>query len=97
MLLYDDNIEEAFFHTFDYLFLCAQNGITINSQNFHFAKPEVEFIGYKIGLVEYNPSDNMTSAIKNFKMPQHPTITDIRSWFGLSRFLESSQAMAPFH
>ena len=30
-LLYDDNIEGNFYHTFDYLKLCGDNGITFNN------------------------------------------------------------------
>ena len=32
--LWDPNFESAFYHTWDYLTLCARNGIVINKKNF---------------------------------------------------------------
>ena len=49
VLLHDFDIETAFYHTFDYLYLCAENGITINPKKFKFAQKEVDFVGYTIG------------------------------------------------
>ena len=37
-LLYDDLIEEHFFHVWDYLTLCAENCIVINEKSFSFVK-----------------------------------------------------------
>ena len=39
--LYDTDIE-----TFDYLVLCAENGITLNPVKFKFCRREVDFVGY---------------------------------------------------
>ena len=83
VLLYDKGIEEAFYHVFDYLYLCGENGITIHPGKFKFAQSQVDFVGYSIGWDDYNPSDVMLSAIRNFPMPDNPSIPDIRSWFGL--------------
>ena len=44
--LYDTDIETAFHHTFDYLVLCAENGITLNPVKFKFCRREVDFVGY---------------------------------------------------
>ena len=37
-LLYDYSIKEAFFHTWDYLTTCAENGIIISKEKFKFAE-----------------------------------------------------------
>ena len=38
VLLYDKDIEEAFYHVFDYLYLCGENGITVHPGKFKFAQ-----------------------------------------------------------
>ena len=100
VLLYDCNIEEAFYHVFDYLTLCGKNGITINPHKFKFAKREVQFVGYQIGWDIYKPSKEMLSAVKEFPMPENPSLSYIRSFFGLvnqlAPFVASSSVMAPF-
>ena len=99
-LLYDSTITEAFHHTFDYLKLCAENGITLNPKKFRFCRREVEFCGYLVGWEGFRPCDEMISAIKNFPMPDEPTITDIRAWFGvvnqLAPFIANAEIMSPF-
>ena len=37
-LLWDTGIEQAFWHTFDYIKLCADNGIVFNREKFVFAQ-----------------------------------------------------------
>ena len=100
VLLYDQTIEEAFFHVFDYLHLCGQNGITLNPEKFKFCRREVDFAGFNITWDGYRPTENMLSALINFPMPDKPTITDIRSWFGLvhqfAPFLATAPLMEPF-
>ena len=44
-LLYDNMVEGNFYHTFDYLKLCGDNGITFNKEKFQFCQMEVEFAG----------------------------------------------------
>ena len=34
VFLYDKGIEEAFYHVFDYLYLCGENGISIHPGKF---------------------------------------------------------------
>ena len=80
-LLYDHDVESAFFHTWDYLTLCAENGITINLPKFQFCQDEVIFAGLKITRDGIRPSDSIISAIRDFPTPKD--ITGARSWFGL--------------
>ena len=46
-LLFDKNIEEAFYHTLDYLLLCEKNGIILNREKFQFCQNVVQFEGFK--------------------------------------------------
>jgi hypothetical protein len=82
-LLHDETIEQAFFHTFDFLLACAKAQITLSLEKFQFCCREVEFAGYHLGWENYTPSASTIAAIQEFPMPDKPTITDIRAWFGL--------------
>ena len=99
-ILWDDSIKDAFYHTFNFLTLCANNGVTLKPEKFKFARKEADFCGYTVGWENFRPSDDTLSAIQNFPMPDQPTITDIRSWFGLvnqlAPFLATTSMMTPF-
>lgn len=94
-LLYDSSIEEAFWHTYEFLATCATKGITLKPEKFRFARREVEFVGFRLGWDEYKPTDERLAAIKNFKMPNKPSISDIRSWYGFVNQLAPFLATAP--
>ena len=80
-LLYDNNIEESFWHTFDHLKHCADNGIVFNHEKFRFAREKVEFAGFEVTLDGYRPANRIIEAIIEFPTPK--SVTDVRSWFGL--------------
>lgn len=100
VLLYDSNIEEAFWHAYEFLETCAEKGITLQPEKFKFCRKEVEFVGYCLGWDMYKPTDDRVAAIKHFAMPAKPTISDIRSWYGfvnqLAPFLITAPIMEPF-
>ena len=58
-LLYDTNIKEAFYHTFDFLTRCAQNGIILNKDKFQFCEDTVQFGGLQITSSGVSPSESM--------------------------------------
>jgi hypothetical protein len=99
-ILWDETIEQSFFHVFDYLLLCARNGVTLKPKKFQFCAKEVDYCGYTVGWETYRPSDDTIAAIREFPMPDEPTITDIRSWFGLvnqlAPFIATTSLMDPF-
>ena len=68
-LLYDNSIEQAFYHTWDYLYLCTSNSIIINNQKFKFCKKTVTFAGLNITPSGITPSSNTMSAIRDFPVP----------------------------
>ena len=69
MLLYDDDINSNFFHTFDYLKLCGDNGMTFNEEKFQFCQLEVEFAGFKVTADGVKPSDDSLKDIAEFLEP----------------------------
>ena len=97
-LLYDNDIESAFWHTFDHLRLCAKNGIIFNKGKFKFARDTVEFAGFDVTPRGYRPAKRIIQAIRNFPTPTN--ITDVRSWLGLVQHVaytfSQSQLMRPF-
>ena len=99
-LLYDIGIKEAFFHTFDYLCLCAENGVTLNPKKFEFCRKDLDFCGFHLSWDGFRPSDDTISSIRKFPMPEKPTVTDIRAWYGLvnhvAPFLVTTELMKPF-
>ena len=79
-LLWDDSIESSFWHTIEYISVCADKGIVFNPSKFHFAEREVEFVGFLVTDNGVKPTKRMTEAILHFPTPTN--ITGIRSWFG---------------
>ena len=76
--------------THAFLKTCVQKGITLNPDKFKFCRREVEFVGYHIGWEAYYPTEEKLAALSNFSMPEKPTITDIRRWFGFVNQLMSN-------
>ena len=97
-LLWDDDIEQSFWHTFDHIKMCADNGIVFNRDKFAFGRDVIEFAGFEVTMDGYRPSPKLLSSIQNFPTPTN--ITDIRSWFGLvnnvAYAFSQSNIMAPF-
>ena len=99
-LLWDpaDDIAAAFWHAFDYIKLCADNGVVFNQEKFVFAEESVEFAGFNVHMEGVRPPQKIISAIENFPAPRN--ITDIRSWFGLvnqvSYAFANADIMGPF-
>ena len=97
-LLHDTDIESAFFHAWDYLTICADNGITVNEPKFKFCEDTVEFGGLKLTPSGICPSDGIVSAIRDFPTPKN--ITDARSWFGIVNQIawtySNTDVMQPF-
>lgn len=97
-LLWDDSIEDAFWHAFDYLHLCSSNGLVFNQQKFSFGRTTMEFAGFEVTPDGYRPPKRILAAIRDFPTPTN--ITDIRSWFGLvnqvAYAFAQSKVMEPF-
>ena len=94
VLLHDDGIEESFYHTSDYLMLCAKNGVVKSHAKFQFCQDDVEFDAIltltKSGVA---PLKSMLSAIEGF--PTSGNITDVRSWFGLVNQVAWAYSLGP--
>ena len=96
--LYDASIEEAFWHAWDLLETCANNGVVINKGKFQFCSKTVNFAGLSISARGVQPSEKMMSAIQDFPPPSD--LTSARAFFGLVNQLQWAYAngpdMAPF-
>ena len=92
-LLYDSSIEEAFYHTFDFLLHCAKNGIALNREKFQFCQDIVQFGGLQIIPSGVIPSKSILGVILSFPIPK--TLTDARSWFGLVNQVAWAYSLGP--
>jgi hypothetical protein len=97
-LLYDSTLEDNFWHTMQYIQLCAENGIVFNPSKFHFGLDVVDFAGFELGVDGYSPTRKMLESIASFPTPRNTT--GMKSWFGLvnqvSYSFARSSIMAPF-
>ena len=80
-LVYDDTITGNFWHTWYYLKLCGDNGITFNEEKFQFCQLEVEFAGFRVTSGRIKPGRKILRDIENFPEPR--TLSTARSWFSL--------------
>ena len=92
-LLHDTTIAEHFWHVWDFLELCAQNGIVFNAKKFQFCARTILFAGLKITPSGIAPSDDMLKSIRDFPPPSD--ITAARSWFGLVNQVAWAYAIRP--
>ena len=97
-LLWEEDLEKAFFQACEFLTLCGENGITLNPLKFQFAEDVVEFAGFKITPTNVQPSNEYLDDILNFPTPSD--ITGMRSWYGLvnqsAYAFSMADTMAPF-
>lgn len=92
-LLYDDSIEQSFYHVWDYLTLCANAGVVVNAKKFQFCKDTVDFAGLTITPTGVTPSAKTLSSICDFPTPTD--LTGARSWFGLVNQVAWAYAISP--
>ena len=81
VLLWDSDIESSFFHIWDYLQTCDDNGITLNASKFQFCQHNVNFAGLQVTSSGIQPSHKILKSIENFPRPKD--VTGAKSWFGL--------------
>jgi len=97
-LLWDDDIEAAFWHMFDYLFLCAINGLVFTKKKFVFGRSILEFAGFEVTPEGYRPPERLIASIRDF--PKLKDISGVRAWFGLvnqvAYTFAQAEIMAPF-
>ena len=98
MCIFDMTIEDAFWHAWDLLSVCATNGIVVNQSKFQFCSKAVEFAGLSVTAQGIEPSQKMIAAIKNFPAPAD--ISNARAFFGLVNQVQwayaNSREMIPF-
>ena len=92
-LLYDNSIEQAFYHVWDYLTLCTNNGVVANAKKFRFCQDTVDFAGLTLTSTGVIPSEKTLSSICDFPTPTD--LTGARSWFGLVNQVAWAYAISP--
>ncbi|MEL6803878.1 MAG: reverse transcriptase domain-containing protein, partial [Bacteroidota bacterium] len=96
--IHDESIEDAFWHAWQVLSVCTDNGIVINQSKFQFCCKEIQFAGLSITPEGVQPSKKMLAAILNFPPPTD--ISKARAFFGLVNQVQwcyaNSSEMAPF-
>ena len=95
---YDEDLEQHWWRTIDFLRKVGESGIVLNPDKFQFCQKSVEFAGFRVGNSVIEPLPKYLDAIRDFPTPNN--ITDIRSWFGLvnqvSNYAQLREVMAPF-
>ena len=97
-LHYDEDLEEHWWRTEQFLTTCASSGVVLNPDKFQFAQREVDFAGCRITEERIDPLPKFFNAIKDFPTPTNAT--DIKSWFGLvnqvATYAQLRDLMEPF-
>ena len=95
---YDNDLEQHWWRTIDFLSMVGESGIVLNPAKFQFAQRDVEFAGFRITTDKIDPLPKCYNAIRDFPTPS--STTDIRSWFGLvnqvTNYAQLRDLMAPF-
>ena len=91
--LYSQNIEQSFWETWDYLTLCAKNGIVVSKPKFQFCQDEVDFAGLRITSDGIRPSKSLLSSIADFPVPTN--LERARAWFGLVNQVAWAYSISP--
>ena len=79
---WDEDLENHWWRTIEFLELMGNAGIVLNPKKFQFAKKEVHFAGFEITSTGVKPLPKYIDAIRLFPTPS--SLTDVRAWFGLT-------------
>ena len=97
-LMWEKDIEQAFYQNCKWLDLCGRNGITLHPKKFQFAQDIVDFSGLTITSDSIKPQQKFLDSILLFPTPKD--ISGARAWFGLvnqgSYAFAMAREMKPF-
>ena len=97
-VFFDENLEEHWWRTIQFLTLVGRSGIVLNPSKFQFAQRSVDFAGFCISESCVEPLPKYLNAIQQFSTPKN--IKDIRNLFGLinqvANYPKIRDLMAPF-
>ena len=85
LMLYDSSIEESFYHTWDFLTLCAEKGIIINADKLQFCRDTVIFAELTIMPTGITPSNSLFSAINPIQYGGGPLWPPLQFFLNISR------------
>ena len=80
-------LRTPFWHTLEYIDLCAKNGIVFNPKKFKFALDEINFTGFNITPTGLRPSECLMDAIIHFPIPTNITDASLTRQHTLSPWL----------
>ncbi len=90
VVIYDSDPAQHNDHVRQFLQRCAERQITLNTDKWEFAQPQVTFAGFALSAQGYSVDKSITDAISSFPTPT--SRTDLRAFFGLANQLSASTA-----
>ena len=90
VVIYDSDTTQHTDHVRQFLQRCAERQITLNTDKWVFAQPQVTFAGFIVSEQGYRVDRSITDAISSFPTPANRT--DLRAFFGLANQLSASTA-----
>ena len=97
-LLFDDNLEENFYHSCQLLSVGHKAGLIFNPDKFQFGQETVEFAGLDVTMDGVRPCKKFLESIRSFPRPN--SLSEARSFFGMvnqvAYSFSMSAAMEPF-
>ena len=91
VVIYDSDATQHTDHVRQFLQWCTERQITLNTDKWEFAQPQVTFAGFIVSEQGYRVDRSITDAISSFPTPANRT--DLRAFFGLANQLSASMAM----
>ena len=90
VVIYDSDPTQHMNHVRQFLQRCAERHITLNTDKWEFAQPQVTFAGFALSAQGYSVDKSITDAISSFPTPTNRT--DLRAFCGLANQLSASTA-----
>ena len=78
VVIFDQDLTQHASHVRSFLQRCSEKQITLNTDKWVYAKPEVDFAGFHLSSAGYRVNDAIVTAIAKFPPPT--SRTDLRSF-----------------
>ena len=88
IVIYDSDSTQHAEHVRQFLQRCSERRITLNSDKWEYAKPQVTFAGFNLDKDGYSIDSSITDAVAKFPTPS--SRTELRAFFGLANQLTAS-------
>ena len=71
-ILWEKDIESAFWYTINYIDTCSQNGMVFGQKKFVFGKTVADFVGFTVAEDSIRPSEKLVLAVWDFPTQTNP-------------------------